>query len=190
MWPKSQLLLNLEGPYKTACSKTDWRSLEWVGLGPFQQHPKTNSGSSQNWACYPCFSRPPLCRLLPLHSTAREPCGPVPCFKKGFPGTLPFSVGGSFTSPKPHPVVCREAPGRQTVLRGDSEGEIETEGQRGGHRREGGTGRLRDRGWEFFLLFNVSPSDPWFPSPPTRPQWSPSRRGLRRSDCRGMTLRF
>lgn len=28
--------------------------------------------------------------------------------------------------------------------------------------------RLRDRGWEFLLLSNVSPSDPRFPSPPPR----------------------
>lgn len=109
--------------------------------------------------------------------------------KRGSQAPYLFLYWGGFTSPKPHAVVCGEAPGKQTVLRGDSEGEIETEGQTGNTGEEGQGDRGTEGGNSFPSPVSVSVTlDSHRPLPD--PQWSPSRRGLRRSDCRGMTSRF
>lgn len=160
---KSHLPLNLEGQGKAAGS--DPFPITPIGGGGLKPRELELGLSSL------CSGVPHTPPLLP-----QEPSGPMPCPKRG-------SQASHF---------CRRAvlhPPNLTVFTWGSLWEANSHKGKGRLRVRIREGRLRNSVWDFLLVSTVSPGDPRFSPPRPRPQWSPSRRGLRRPGCSGMTSR-
>lgn len=157
-------------------------------MGPFCSTPTARGSEAQGAVrtgpVFPVFKGLPSADSSPSTLHPESPVAQCLVSKKGFPGTLPFSVLGRFYVPKTSCCCMWGSP-----WEADSEGEIETEGQTGNTGEEGQGDRGTEGGNSFPSPVSVSVTlDSHRPLPV--PQWSPSRRGLRRSDCRGMTSRF